>query len=161
MAMIMESFQYGQSNLLSRLFSPKIDRLLFAATKADHVTPEQHGNLVSLLNKLVFQTKQRLSFDAITMKTIAIASVKATKVGKSQYQGRNIPVIKGRQLSNNQMITLFPGAVPASVPTLEYWQTQAFNYIAFAPIESAESDECLPHLRMDQTLQFLLGDKLK
>jgi predicted YcjX-like family ATPase len=160
MAMIMESFQYGQSSLLSRLFSPKIDRLLFAATKADHVTPEQHGNLVSLLNKLVFQTKQALSFDAIKMKTIAIASVKATKVGKSLYQGQNIPVIKGRQLSNGQMITLFPGAVPASIPTPEYWQKQAFNYIAFSPIESASSDECLPHLRMDQMLQFLLGDKL-
>jgi predicted YcjX-like family ATPase len=58
------------------------------------------------------------------------------------------------------MITLFPGAVPASIPTLEYWQKQAFNYIAFSPIESASSDECLPHLRMDQMLQFLLGDKL-
>ncbi|MFT6919980.1 MAG: putative YcjX-like family ATPase [Cognaticolwellia sp.] len=161
MAMIMESFQYGQSSLLSRLFSPKIDRLLFAATKADHVTPEQHGNLVSLLNKLVFQTKQALSFDAIKMKTIAIASVKVTKVGKSLYQGQNIPVIKGRQLSNGQMITLFPGAVPASIPTLDYWQKQAFNYIAFSPIEPASSDECLPHLRMDQMLQFLLGDKLK
>jgi predicted YcjX-like family ATPase len=161
MAMIMESFQYGQSSLLSRLFSPKIDRLLFAATKADHVTPEQHGNLVSLLNKLVFQTKQALSFDAIKMKTIAIASVKVTKVGKSLYQGHNIPVIKGRQLSNGQMITLFPGAVPASIPTLDYWQKQAFNYIAFSPIEPASSDECLPHLRMDQMLQFLLGDKLR
>ncbi len=161
MAMIMESFQYGQSSLLSRLFSPKIDRLLFAATKADHVTPEQHSNLVSLLNKLVFQTKKQLSFDAIKMKTLAIASVKATKVGKSQYQGRNIPVIKGRQLSNDKMITLFPGTVPANIPALEYWQKQPFNYIDFSPIESANIDDCLPHLRMDQILQFLLGDKLK
>ena len=161
MAMIMESFQYGQSSIFSRLFSPKIDRLLFAATKADHVTPEQHSNLVSLLNKLVFQTKQQLSFDAIKMKTIAIASVKATQVGKSQYQGRTIPVIKGRQLTNDKMITLFPGTVPASIPELDYWQKQAFNYIAFSPISSANKEECLPHLRMDQMLQFLLGDKLK
>ena len=161
MAMIMESFQYGQSSIFSRLFSPKIDRLLFAATKADHVTPEQHSNLVSLLNKMVFQTKQQLSFDAIKMKTIAIASVKATQVGKSQYKGRSIPVIKGRQLTNDQMITLFPGTVPASIPSLDYWQKQAFNYIAFSPISSANKEECLPHLRMDQMLQFLLGDKLK
>ena len=95
------------------------------------------------------------------MKTIAIASVKATQVGKSQYQGRSIPVIKGRQLTNDQMITLFPGTVPASIPALDYWQKQAFNYIAFSPISSANKEECLPHLRMDQMLQFLLGDKLK
>ncbi|PMC21719.1 hypothetical protein CJ207_12400, partial [Klebsiella aerogenes] len=31
------------------LFSPVIDKLLFAATKADHVTVDQHGNMVSLL----------------------------------------------------------------------------------------------------------------
>ncbi|SEK39153.1 hypothetical protein SAMN05216262_101242 [Colwellia chukchiensis] len=161
MAMIMQSFQYGQSGLLSRLFSPKIDRLLFAATKADHVTPEQHSHLVALLNKLVFQTKQTLSFEGIEMKTMAIASVKATQVGKSQYQGKSIPVIKGRQLSDNKVITLFPGTVPSAIPTLEYWQQQAFNYIAFAPMESAHLDESLPHLRMDQMLQFLLGDKLK
>ncbi|MGB1262731.1 MAG: YcjX family protein [Cognaticolwellia sp.] len=161
MAMIMESFQYGKSSLFSRLFAPKIDRLLFAATKADHVTPEQHSNLVSLLNKLVFQTKQALNFESIEMKTMAIASVKATKVGKSQHQGRQIPVIQGRQLSNNNMITLFPGTVPASIPALEYWQKQPFNYIAFSPLESTSIDECLSHLRMDQMLQFLLGDKLK
>ncbi len=161
MAMIMKSFQYGQSSLLSRLFSPKIDRLLFAATKADHVTPEQHHNLVSLLNKLVYQTKQALNFDTIKMKTLALASVKATKVGKSHYQGKDIPVIQGRQLSNDKKITLFPGTVPAAIPNAEYWQRQAFNYITFAPAESANIDECLSHLRMDQVLQFLLGDKLK
>ncbi len=159
--MIMKSFQYGQSSILSRLLSPKIDRLLFAATKADHVTPEQHPNLVSLLNKLVYQTKQTLNFDSIKMKTLALASVKATKVGKSQYQGKTIPVIQGRQLSNDKKITLFPGTVPASIPSQEYWQQQAFNYINFAPAQSAEHNECLNHLRMDQVLQFLLGDKLK
>lgn len=160
-AMIMKSFHYGQSSLLSRLFSPKIDRLLFAATKADHVTPEQHNNLVSLLNKQVYQTKQTLNFDSIKMKTLALASVKATKVGKSQYQGKNIPVIQGRQLATDKIITLFPGTVPAAIPNSEYWQQQAFNYITFAPAQSAAHDECLSHLRMDQVLQFLLGDKLK
>lgn len=158
--MIMKSFQYGQSSLLSRLFSPKIDRLVFAATKADHVTPEQHQNLVSLLNKLVYHTKQQLNFDSIKMKTLALASVKATKVGKTLYQGNNIPVIQGRQLDNDKIITLFPGTVPATIPNAEYWQQQAFNYITFAPAESAVRDECLSHLRMDQVLQFLLGDKL-
>ncbi|MGU0056245.1 YcjX family protein [Enterobacter hormaechei] len=36
-----------------RLFFPCIDKLLFAATKADHLTPDQHENLVSLLQQLV------------------------------------------------------------------------------------------------------------
>ncbi|MGL5358303.1 MAG: YcjX family protein, partial [Shewanella sp.] len=35
---IMESFHFGQSSFLRRLFAPRIDRLLFAASKVDHVT---------------------------------------------------------------------------------------------------------------------------
>jgi len=159
--LIMESFSYGQSSLFSRIFSPKIDKLLFAATKADHVTPEQHSNMVSLLNQLAYQTKHKLNYDQIEMKTLAISSVKATLSGKGKHQGQEIPVIQGRQLHDNKLITLFPGAVPKRLPTKEYWDKNGFNYINFSPIESIEAHQSLPHLRMDQVLQFLLGDKLK
>ena len=161
LAMTMQSFQYGQAGVLTRLFSPKIDRLLFAATKADHVTPDQHNALVSLLNKLVYQTKQSLNFDAVKMKTIALASIQATKVGKSQYQGKQIPVIQGYEINSEQLTTLFPGSVPAQIPTRQYWQEQAFNFIHFLPYQSITAEQSLAHLRMDQALQFLLGDKLK
>lgn len=50
---LMQSFHYGQRTLFRRLFSPVIDKLLFAATKADHVTVDQHANMVSLLQQLV------------------------------------------------------------------------------------------------------------
>lgn len=50
---LMQSFHYGQRTLFRRLFSPVIDKLLFAATKADHVTIDQHANMVSLLQQLI------------------------------------------------------------------------------------------------------------
>lgn len=50
---LMQSFHYGQRTLFRRLFSPVIDKLLFAATKADHVTVDQHANMVSLLQQLI------------------------------------------------------------------------------------------------------------
>lgn len=159
--LIMESFNYGKSSLFSRIFSPKIDKLLFAATKADHVTPEQHSNMVSLLNQLVYQSKHKLNYDEIKMKTLAISSVKATCSGKGKHQGKDIPVIQGHQLTDNKLITLFPGAVPQRLPTKNYWDKSGFNYIAFSPLASTEVHQSLPHLRMDQVLQFLLGDKLK
>jgi len=160
-AMILENFNYGKSGLLSRLFSPKIDKLLFAATKADHVTPEQHNHLVSLLNQLVYRTKQKLNYDAIDMKTLAVASVKTTQTGKSQYQGRSVPVIQGRSLDNDKTITVFPGTVPESLPDDKFWQDNDFSFISFAPAKSVMPHECIPHLRMDQVMQFLLGDKMK
>ena len=158
--MIMESYSYGQSSLFSRLFSPKIDKLLFAATKADHVTPEQHPNLVSLLNQLIYSTKHKLNFDAIEMKSLAIASVKASDSGKSQHNGQQVPVIRGQALDSDKVITLFPGAVPDKIPNQAFWQEQAFNFINFAPKQAIAKHECLPHLRIDQVLQFLLGDKM-
>jgi predicted YcjX-like family ATPase len=161
MTMIMQSFSYGQSNLLSRLFSPKIDKLLFAATKADHVTPEQHNNLVRLLDQLVYQTQHELNYDVIKMKTLALASVKTTQAGKSRYQGQDIPVLRGKRAENSELITVFPGAVPSKLPEQEFWEKECFNYIRFCPFEPVEQHECLPHLRMDQVMQFLLGDKMK
>jgi len=161
MTMIMQSFSYGQSSLFTRLFAPKIDKLLFAATKADHVTPEQHKNVVRLLDQLVYQTQHQLNYDVIQMKTLALASVKTTQSGKSRYKGEDIPVLRGKRSDNSELITVFPGAVPSKLPEQEFWQKETFNYIRFSPFEPVGQHECLPHLRMDQVMQFLLGDKMK
>jgi hypothetical protein len=166
-SMILKSYHYGKSSFFSRLFAPKIDKLLFAATKADHVTPEQHKSLVSLLNQLVHQNKQELNFEAITMKTLAIASVKSTQSGLSKHKGKDIPVIQGKPLNSNnhqtvfeQKITVFPGLVPDNLPKDDYWQTHRFNFIDFLPVNDLNKHECLPHVRMDQVLQFLIADKM-
>lgn len=160
MNMLMESFNYGQSSIFSRLFSPSIDKVLFAATKADHVTGEQHSQLVSLLNQLLYQAKQNFTFDNIDMKTLAIASVQASKPGVSDYQGKELPVVQGKRLSDQKLITLFPGSVPKKLPNKESWPEQGFNFIAFSPLHSIIMSEPLPHLRIDQVMQFLLGDKM-
>ena len=164
--MILESYSYGKSGIFSRLFSPKIDKLLFAATKADHVTAEQHAPMVSLLNQLIYQSKHKLNYEAIDMKTLAIASVKSTQSGKTHHQGQQVSVIQGNRLPKNDItaindrVTLFPGAVPDKLPDQQYWQSAAFNFINFAPPYGLSKHEALPHIRMDQVLQFLLADKM-
>jgi predicted YcjX-like family ATPase len=162
--MILESYSYGKSGLFSRLFSPKIDKLLFAATKADHVTPEQHAPMVSLFEQLIYQSKHKLNYEAIEMKTLAIASVKSTTTGKMNHKGQRVSVIQGHTLAkgkeSSEKITLFPGAVPEKLPEKNYWQQSAFNFINFSPIIGLEKHEPLPHIRMDQVLQFLLADKM-
>lgn len=161
LTLIMESFNYGESSIFSRLFSPKIDKLLFAATKADHVTPEQHPNLVSLLNQLLYKARNGLQYDGIKMKSLAIASVKATKLGEAQHKGVNVPVLQGINLTDNKLLTLYPGSVPTNIPSQEYWQNNPFKFNAFIPMSPIYEYEALPHLRMDQVMQFLLGDKMR
>ncbi len=170
MSMILESYNYGKSGFFSRLFSPKIDKLLFGATKADHVTPEQHGPLVALLNQLIHQNKQHLNYESVQVKTLAIASVKATQSGMSKHKGIDVPVIQGQSIGHanleesagifGQKITVFPGAVPSQLPNDDYWQSNSFNFIEFAPLSGLNKQQCLPHVRMDQVLQFLLADKM-
>ena len=164
--MILESYSYGKSGLFSRLFSPKIDKLLFAVTKADHVTSEQHAPMVSLFNELIFKSKHHINFEAIEMKTLAIASVRSTTSGKSYHDGQQISVIQGITQQNEcskeirEKITLFPGAVPEKLPKQEFWQQSAFNFINFLPMSGMTINKPLPHIRMDQVLQFLLADKM-
>jgi hypothetical protein len=170
MSMVLESYSYGKSGLFSRLFAPKIDKLLFVATKADHVTPEQHAPLVSLLNQLIHQNKHHLNYEAVQIKTLAIASVKATESGVTKYQGKNIPVLQGLRLNestsvntctqSSKELTIFPGAVPSQLPNDAYWQSKPFNFVAFAPLGGLSKNQSLPHVRMDQALQFLLADKM-
>ncbi|MCK6261819.1 YcjX family protein [Vibrio sp. ZSDE26] len=156
---IMHSFRYGRSGLLKRLFSPKIDKILFAATKADHVTPEQHSNLVSLLQQLVHPAWQNAAFENIEMNCIAMASIQATTAGFISDGEATIPAIQGSTLEGEPM-TLFPGEVPQKLPNSDYWEKSGFEFSNFAP--KAKVDYApIEHTRMDKALEYIIGDKLK
>ncbi|KLV09014.1 nucleoside triphosphate hydrolase [Photobacterium aquae] len=156
---LMQSFRYGRSSLLRRLFSPRIDKVLFAATKADHVTPEQHPNLVSLMQQLVNEAWQTASFEGIKMDCISLSSIQATAPGFVEYQGKQVPALRGVTMSGETK-TLFPGEVPRRLPGDDFWQQSGFDFMNFRPL-NIQSDEPLPHIRMDKALDYLLGDKLR
>src|SRR6185436_2875851 len=60
---ILDSFRYGHGSLIARLLNgPHIDRVLFAATKADHVPDIQRDHLAALLRNMA-------AFPAIEVKS--------------------------------------------------------------------------------------------
>ncbi|MGS0677323.1 YcjX family protein [Shewanella sp. 0m-4] len=161
---VMESFQFGQSSLLKRLFSPKIDKLLFAASKVDHVTRDQQGNVLSLLTQLVHQSQQHAKFEGCEVETMAISAIKSTSHGMVKQDGREIEVVRGTELSEQEPVTLFPGEVPKSLPSADFWDNQGFEFVNFAPAVNQHpqrSNADFEHIRLDHVLQYLLGDKLK
>jgi len=117
---------------------------------------------------LIYQSKHNINFEAIEIKTLAIASVKSTTSGKSLHKGQQVSVIQGHTINNTlenekgtlERITLFPGSVPEKLPKKEFWQDSAFNFINFSPMSGMTKHQSLPHIRMDQVLQFLLADKM-
>jgi uncharacterized protein len=157
---LMQSFHYGQRTLFRRLFSPVIDKLLFAATKADHITADQHANMVSLLQQLVQDAWQNAAFEGITMDCLGLASVQATESGLVDHRGEKLPALRGNRLHDGEALTFYPGEVPPRLPGHTFWQQQGFQFEQFRP-QQLDVDRPLPHIRMDAALEFLLGDKLR
>jgi uncharacterized protein len=158
---ILNSFSYGNSNILARLFQPKIDKLLFVATKADHVAANQHPNLERLLNKMVVRPVNEAIFQGVEVKTLAISSVVCTQTVVRDHHGRRLSFVKGTPKGRSDEVMLFPGEIPESVPSASDWAENRFNFLDFQPQAIAGgSGGQVPHLRMDQAIEFLLGDKL-
>ena len=49
--LIMQHFSYGPDSWWRRIWQPRIDKVLFVASKADLLTPDQHRNLLLLLQE--------------------------------------------------------------------------------------------------------------
>lgn len=159
--LILQSYDYGKNDLLHRIFAPRIDKLLFAATKADHVTPEQHKNLTVLLNNLIEKSRKDVQFEGIEVDTMSMSSIKATEQGFVDHDGETYPCIKGTTIleDEHKTVTLFPGEIPKELPTLSFWQNNQFDFVSFEPPKNA--DNAIKHIRMDHVIEFLIGDKLK
>ncbi|MCP4699442.1 MAG: YcjX family protein [Gammaproteobacteria bacterium] len=158
--LVLKSFHYGKSGLFNRLFKVKIDKLLFAATKADHVTPNQLPNLERFLQQMLVQANNNVIFEGVETDTLALASIKCTQAVHTQFQGQQISCIKGIPNEGDKPIALFPGEVPVEIPAPEEWVKERFNFIEFRPPRLTNTQSSgLPHIRMDRALQFLLGDK--
>ncbi|MFC0267989.1 YcjX family protein [Kushneria aurantia] len=158
-ATLMQSFDYGNRSLLSRLFQPRIDRLAIAATKADHVTPEQHANLLSLVEALMAEPLRDLRYANIPVRALSLAAIRATSARQVEHHGERHAALKGTTLDGEEVL-MFPGEVPSRLPDADFWQRQGFDFTAFRPAPQA-AGEALPHIRMDSALDWLLGDKLR
>jgi len=157
--LILQSFNYGPSSLLARLFKPSITKVLFAASKADHATPEQHKPLTLLLQQLLQQPLKHSQYQAATTEAMAIAAIRASNSGFVTIDGLAQPCISGIGL-DQQPVTYFPGDVPSKLPTAQLFAQHHFAFLPLRPLPWAES-QVLPHVRMDHVLQFIVGDKLR
>lgn len=154
---LFKHFHYGNRSLFHRLFSSQIDKLLFAATKADHISSDQLPNLESLMRQLVQEGGRHAEFDGIETGYHAISAIRATDPVVVTQNGKQIKAIRGIRSSDKKQVTLYPGTVPSRLPDSNYWQFNRFEFDQFEPKPLA-FDKPIPHLRMDAVLQFLLGD---
>lgn len=154
---LFKHFHYGNRSLFSRLFSSNIDKLLFIASKADHITSDQIPNLESLMRQLVQEGGRHAEFNGIETGYLAISAIQATDAVKVTQNDKTLRAIRGIRSSDKKQVTLYPGTVPSRLPDKSYWQFNRFEFDQFEP-KQIEFDQSIPHLRMDSVLQFLLAD---
>ncbi len=159
---VLKSFRYGASSLLSRLFRPRIESLLFAATKADHVAYNQHHNLRLMLEQMVFDAAGEARFEGVQPVFMALASLRSTDMIKTDHHGQTLSCVRGHLKGEDRETVLFPGEIPADLPSDDDWAEGRFRFRDFAPRRLRSNGGGQPqHIRLDQALDVLLGDRLR
>jgi uncharacterized protein len=185
LAGILDCFRIGRSTILSTLFRPRIDRILFAATKADHLHHLSHDRLEAVLRRAVAGAAARAEATGSEIDVVALAAVRATREARLQRGRDKLPSILGRPVpgesaggeifDGNIEVATFPGDLPADPEVLFNGEafrglssTTAektdFRFLRFRPPQlepDASGEPALPHIRLDRALQFLIGDRLQ
>lgn len=166
--------------LASLLGLRRLDRLLFAATKADHLHHASHDRLEALLQLLTDRAASRAAGAGAQVKVMAMAALRATREGSARDGGDELPVIFGTPLPGERLgrkrfdgrteVGVFPGDLPVDPrQALEAGRgdegDEDVRVIRFRPPRLAATgadgiDKPAPHIRLDSALEFLLGDQL-
>jgi predicted YcjX-like family ATPase len=186
LAGILDCFRIGRSTLFSNLFRPRIDRILFAATKADHLHHSSHDRLEAVLRRTVAKAAERAEYAGAEIDVVALAAVRATREAQVQRGRDRLPsilgtpiggeVADGETFDGDTEVATFPGDLPTDAGDL-FKSDSSFRGLTTATAEKADyrflrfrppplerdgaGEPALPHIRLDRALQFLLGDKLQ
>jgi predicted YcjX-like family ATPase len=167
----------------------RIDRIVFAATKADHLHQRNHGRLEALMQLLTERAIKHATSTGATVDAVALASLRATREGRITRGGQTMDCIigtpqKGQTIGGETFdgkteAALFPGDLPedprdvladpdhafSSPKGISDAESADFRFLKFRPPALGKTpkdaeDAVMPHIRLDRTLEFLLGDRL-
>lgn len=160
---ILESFRYGRGGIISRLLgNARIEKVLFAATKADHVPDVQRDHLGSLLRSMIALPVLDVRSQNAAMDVTALASVISTEEDTQDIDGHRVQVVVGKPVGSDTRAKFFVGNVPAKPPRAEAWGRPFLNIPVFEPpaIDISPIDG-IPHMNLDLALDYLIGDRLQ
>lgn len=181
---ILGCFRAGRRSFISNLFRPRIDRILFAATKADHLHHTSHDRLEAILARMTERAIKRAKFSGASVDVVAMAAVRATREARVMHGRETLLSIigtpvegetaGGETFDGNSEIAVFPGDLPTNPDELlrpdsrglagsAPFEATDYRFIRFRPPAMADNPAggpALLHIRLDRALQFLLGDRL-
>jgi predicted YcjX-like family ATPase len=186
LAAILDCFRTGRRSFFTNMFRPRIDRILFAATKADHLHQASHDRLERILARMTERAIARAEFAGAAIDVVALAGVRATREATVARGRDRLPSIigtpiageaAGREIFDGESeAAMFPGDLPDDPQPLFAGNEDAFRgltsagageadyrFLRFRPPrpELVDGLPVLPHIRLDRALQFLVGDKME
>lgn len=170
MGEILAVFRPGRNAWLARLLGGRrVERILFAATKADHLHHVQHPQLTAITAALVRDARDRADFAGARTEAISLAGLRATVEDMVRHEGADLPVVRGRRLDTGGQAAFWPGRLPEDPAHLlaparegaERWLEGDYAVMRFAPARlTLRPGEGPPHIRLDKAAEFLIGDRL-
>ncbi len=169
MGEILSAFRPGRNPFLARLLrGRRVEKILFAATKADHLHHSQHPRLTAIMEALVKEARARADFSGAETAAMSIAALRATVEETVDHGGRKLDCVRGTLLDGRQA-AFYPGELPEDPARLlqpardgaRKWLDADYEIMTFAPARlSLKPGEGPPHIRLDRAAQFLIGDRL-
>ena len=171
---ILQAFRPGRNSWLWRNVAPRIDRVAFAATKADHLHHADHDRLEAILRHIAIHAIRRAEFAEAEVKVLALSALRATREAEVRSGRDLLPCIVGVPLPGERVgskvfdgkreAAVFPGDLPAE-PELAVPGIKPIELVRFRPprvqADGAEGQQVAwPHVRLDRAMAFLLGDWL-
>jgi len=170
MGEILGAFRPGQNGFLTNLLSGKrVEKVLFAATKADHLHHAQHGRLTAIMEALTRDARNRAQYAGAGTSALAIASLRATTEAQMTHEGEALDVVRGTLLDSGKEAAFYPGELPQDPAHLlnparsgaQKWLDQDYRIMRFAPsVLTLRPGDGPPHIRLDKAAEFLIGDRL-
>ncbi len=176
---VMKAFRPGRNSWLSFILRRRIDRILFAATKADHIHHTSHRRLEAVLQKAVSRAAQRAEQAGADFRCVALAALRATEdvdraAGEETYHCiRGIPVdgetVSGRRFDGATPAVVFPGDLPRDpldAFDAEKATPEDYSFVRFRPPplsgDAGRSGAPMrwPHIGLGRTIAYLFGDRL-
>jgi len=158
LALIASCLIYGGWSL-GRARHGRIERVAFAATKADHVPAIKREALRFLLRDLVEPAREPVGKGPVSFH--AVASILSTQDATIDQNGLAHDVVRGTLLGSGTAKLFDPGTVPVACPPDSFWGKTHFRLPVFEPPRGeAIGAGGIPSLGLDALLLALLGDEL-
>ena len=170
MAEILGAFRVGRTGWLSSILGARrVEKILFAATKADHLHHEQHPALTAITEAMLAEAKSRAAYAGAEVAAMSIAALRATVEEMVERDGQSLPAVRGRLLTTGKQAVMYPGALPRDPARVlsparagaERWLDADYGLMTFAPARMhLDPGIGPPHIRLDRAAEFLIGDRL-